>query len=91
MNKEIFISRVNNGIANGKKYMAVIVVTDDMIAPEVIINPVDNFDTKFKYYREAYNDHMELISAKNNGKTIKIIDVQMVNRLGDLTHKIMWR
>lgn len=84
MKKDEFIAKVNNGIAKSKKYMAVVIATDDMVAPEIIVNPVDNFDNKIKYYRQAYDDDMELISAKNTRKTIKIIDVLMINRIGDL-------
>lgn len=53
--------------------------------PEIIINGFENVKPKIDYYDWAYNEHMELISAKERGKYIVIEDVLMTSNLNDLT------
>lgn len=48
-------------------------------APEIIINPKENFESKLAYYEKAYNDDLTL---KNN-PNIKIIDYTFVENLED--------
>lgn len=38
--------------------------TEGSSQPEIIINPNANFDAKFDYYMEAYDDDLILIAAK---------------------------
>ncbi len=38
--------------------------------PEIIINPIENFDTKLAYYQKAYNDDLTLKTFSG----IKIVD-----------------
>lgn len=85
MNKTKFKEIVRDGILRRKKFMVVKIETEGNPGPEIIINPSENFDMKTKYYLEAYNEDMELIKAKEVGKTIKIIDALMTNNLNDLS------
>lgn len=58
--KAIFI----NAKATGAKYIGVSIQTEGSSQPEIIINPNANFDAKFDYYMEAYDDDLILIAAK---------------------------
>lgn len=84
MNQAQFRKIVSDGIFYHKKYMIVKIYTEGFSMPEIIINPSENFEEKIRYYLGAYNDNMELISAKKNGTTIKIIDVLMTSSLLNL-------
>ena len=85
MNKQKFKQVVEEGIARRRTFMVVKIYTEGNPAPEIIINPAENFDQKIKYYDKAYNDNMELIKAKEAGKTIRIIDALMTSNLNDLS------
>lgn len=85
MRKQEFTQIVNEGIGRNKNFMAVKIETEGNPAPEIIINPAENFDQKTKYYLGAYNEDMELIKAKEAGKLIKITDVLMTSNLNDLS------
>lgn len=85
MNKRKFKEIINEGISRKRSFMVVKIETEGNPAPEIIINPADNFSQKMKYYDKAYNDNMELITAKEAGKTIKIIDALMTSNLNDLS------
>ena len=84
MKKTDLIEKINEGISRGKNFMVVKIETEGSPAPEIIINSAENFGQKLAYYRNAYNDDLELITAKQNGKTIKITDVLMTSNLLDL-------
>lgn len=84
MTKEKFKQIVDEGISRGKCYMVVKIETEDNSAPEIIVNPVENFIPKLSYYDKAYNDDLELIAAKNAGKSVRISDVLMTSNLADL-------
>ena len=84
MKKTEFIEKINEGLSRGKHFMVVKIETEGNPAPEIIINSSENFGQKLAYYRNAYNDDLELITAKINGKTIKITDVLMTSNLIDL-------
>ena len=84
MTKQDFISVINDGMNRGKVFLAVKIETEGNPQPEVILNPAENVREKIKYYRHAYNDAMELISAKATGKSVHIVDVLMTNNLNDL-------
>ena len=85
MNKQKFNQIVNEGIDRNRNFMVVKIETEGNPAPEIIINPVENFDQKIKYYDKAYNENMELIKAKEAGKLIRVTDVLMTSNLNDLS------
>ena len=84
MRKADFKQIVDEGISRGKCYMVVKIETEGNAAPEIIVNPVENFIPKLTYYTQAYNDDLELIAAKNAGKSVRISDVLMTSNLADL-------
>lgn len=85
MDREEFKEIVNNGIERGKDFMCVRIETEGNPRAEIIINPSENFASKIAYYLKAYNDRMELKTAKESGKLIKITDVLMTSNLNDLS------
>lgn len=64
--KAIFI----NAKATDAKYIGVSIQTEGSSQPEIIINPNPNFDAKFDYYMEAYDDDLILIAAKGKRKQV---------------------
>jgi hypothetical protein len=46
-------------------------------APEIIINPKTNFDTKLDYYKNAYREDLK----QKNNPNIKIIHYEFVENL----------
>lgn len=84
MRKTEFKTIVDAGRVLNKKYLVVKIDTEGMPEPEIIINPADNFDEKIAYYNKAYNDDMELISAKEAGKSIRIVRATMMDYLDGL-------
>ncbi|EGW36422.1 hypothetical protein [Desulfosporosinus sp. OT] len=46
----------------GKKYVGVLVQMEGFPKPEVIINENENFDSKFAYYKKAYDENLVLRS-----------------------------
>ena len=84
MRKVEFKTIVNEGCNRGKSYMVVKIETAGNSGPEIIVNPAENFAAKLSYYDKAYNDDMELIAAKNNGKSVRIVDALMTSNLNDL-------
>jgi hypothetical protein len=45
---------------NQSEYIAVLIEMEGFPEPEVIINPLANFDAKFAYYKKAYTDDLTL-------------------------------
>lgn len=84
MFKVQFKKIVEDGRARSKEFMVVKIETEGNPGAEVIVNPSVNFDAKLSYYDKAYNDDMELIAAKNAGKSVRISDVLMTSNLNDL-------
>lgn len=84
MNKVKFKQIVEDGRNRSKGFMIVKIETEGNPGAEVIINGRENFAAKLAYYDKAYNDDMELIAAKNNGKSIRITDVLMTSNFNDL-------
>lgn len=84
MVKANFKKIVEEGLDRNKNYMVVKIETEGNPGPEIIVNPAENFAQKLAYYDKAYNDSLELIAAKNNGKLIRITDVLMTSNLNDL-------
>ena len=86
MNKAKFKKIVEDGVYRGKQFLAVKIETEGNPGPEIIVNPSENINAKMAYYDKAYNDDLELISAKTSGKLIRITDAIMTSNLNDL----MW-
>ena len=84
MRKAEFKQILEEGRNRSKAYMVVKIETEGNPGPEVIVNPAENFAAKMAYYDQAYNDDMELISAKNVGKSVRISDAIMTSNLNDL-------
>ena len=85
MTKEKFKETVLEGVRRRKGFMIVKIETEGNPAPEIIINSAENFAQKTDYYLKAYNDNMELIKAKESGKSIRIVDVLMTSNLNELS------
>lgn len=58
--KALFI----NAKATGAKYIGVEIKTEGSSRSEVIINPRENFEEKYQYYMNKYDEDLTLISAK---------------------------
>ena len=84
MQKVKFNQVVEDGLKRGKSFLVVKIETEGNPGSEVIVNPAENFAAKVAYYDKAYNEDMELIAAKNNGKSVRIVDVLMTSNLNDL-------
>ena len=84
MRKAEFKTIVAEGRDRGKLFMIVKIETEGSPGPETIVNGRENFAAKLSYYDKAYNDDMELIAAKNNGKSVRIVDALMTSNLNDL-------
>ena len=82
--KAVFI----NAKATGAKYIGVSIQTEGSSQPEIIINPNANFDAKFDYYMEAYDDDLILIAAKGK-KDIRITAAGHGNRFEDIESQLM--
>lgn len=85
MTKAKFKELVLDGVRRGKNFMVVKIATEGNPAPEIIINSSENFAPKTDYYIRAYNEDMELIKAKDSGKSIRIVDVLMTSNLAELS------
>lgn len=49
-----------NAKKNGSKFIGVLIETRGSNAPEIIINPAENFDAKLEYYKKAYTEDLVL-------------------------------
>lgn len=82
MNKEKLLSIFDDALALGKGFICVKIETEGNAAPEIIINPAENFAAKRAYYNKAYSDDLRLIAAKD--KLIRIVDALATSNLNDL-------
>lgn len=87
MNKSNLKALFINAKANGARYIGVRIQTEGSSQPEIIINPRENFDAKFQYYAEAYDDDLVLISAKEK-KDIKITGIAQGNTFEDIEFQL---
>lgn len=71
-----------------QKYIGVSIKTEGSSQPEIIINPRENFDAKFDYYMEAYDDDLILIAAKGK-KDIRIVAAGHGNRFEDIENQLI--
>ena len=74
MNKSTLKAEFINAKIKDAKYIGVSIKTEGSSQPEIIINPRENFDAKFDYYMEAYDDDLILIAAKGNTETVEVTD-----------------
>lgn len=77
--KALFI----NAKAAGAKYIGVRIETEGNSKEEIIINPRENFDAKFDYYMEAYDDELSLIATKGK-KSIRITGIAQGDAFEDI-------
>ena len=59
MNKSTLKAEFINAKIKDAKYIGVSIKTEGSSQPEIIINPRENFDAKFDYYMEAYDDDFD--------------------------------
>lgn len=76
---------IEEGINRDKAFLAVKITTEGNPTPEIIINHAESIPQKRAYYNKAYNDDLELITAKNSGKLIRIEDALATSNLFDLS------
>lgn len=82
--KAIFI----NAKATGAKYIGVRIETEGSSRPECIINPRENFDAKYDYYMQAYDDDLRLIATKGK-KDIRITGIAQGDCFEDIEYQII--
>lgn len=84
MTKKQLHEIINDGIGRRKRFFALKIETEGNAAPEIIVNPFENAAAKMRYIDAAYNDALELIKAKESGKSIRIVDAVVGNTLAGL-------
>lgn len=67
-----------------EKYIAVMIKMEGYPKPEIIVNFVENIPKKLEYYKNAYDENLNLKAAKG----IKIAGVASGNTLRDLFHDL---
>ncbi len=65
-----------------KKYVGVLIKMEGFPKPEVVINESENFDSKFAYYKKAYDENLVLRSFSG----IRIIGFTYGNELTDIEY-----
>lgn len=88
MNKSVLKAVFINAKAAGAKYIGAKIETEGSSEPEIIINPQGNFDAKFNYYMNAYDDELVLISAKGK-KEIRITGAAHGNSFEDIQSQLL--
>ena len=87
MNKSNLKAIYINAKAAGARYIGVRIQTEGSSQPEIIINPRENFDAKYEYYMNAYDDDLILISAKGK-KDIRITGIAQGNTFEDIEFQL---
>jgi hypothetical protein len=76
-----FLETVFENDVSGEGYIGVQMITPTtVIEPELIINPVNNMKLKLEYYKNSYNNNLEL----NNNPHVRITDYQWSSTVEDL-------
>ena len=88
MNKSTLKAEFINAKIKDAKYIGVSIKTEGSSQPEIIINPRENFDAKFDYYMEAYDDDLILIAAEGK-KDIRIVTAGHGNRFEDIENQLI--
>ena len=73
-----------SGLSRSCRFLAVEIRTDGNPSREVVVNPKGSVEGALAYYNAQYNDDLEMIYAKCQGRRIWIADAMMTNRLHDL-------
>lgn len=84
MTKSKLKNIIEDGVFRGKQFLAVKIETEGNPGSEIIVNSSENISAKMTYYDKAYNENLELITAKAAGKLIRITDALMTSNLNDL-------
>jgi len=85
LTRENLINCFEMAQAKSMNYVAVLIEMEGFDRPEVIINPLLNFDKKFKYYLDAYDENLN----HNHAKGIKIIGFTYSNNFEDIEFELM--
>lgn len=88
MNKSMLKALFINAKATDAKYIGVKIETDGSRCPECIINPRENFDAKYEYYMQAYDDDLRLIATKGE-KDIRITGIAAGGSFEDIEYQII--
>ena len=88
MNKSALKEKFIKAKIKDAKYIGVSIQTEGSSRPEIIINPRENFEAKFDYYMEAYDDDLILIAAKGK-KDIRIVAAGHGNRFEDIENQLI--
>lgn len=83
MKKKEFVKIFEAAMKSCCLYVGVGVQTEGNNRPEVIINPVENFEEKLRYYKAAYDENMVLAPAKGK-KDIRIVAVAAGDSFSDI-------
>lgn len=83
MKKTEFVKIFEGAIKSCCLYIGVGIQTEGSSRPEVIINPVENFEEKLRYYKATYDEDMVLASAKGK-KDIRIVAVAAGDSFSDI-------
>ena len=68
-----------------KKYVGVLIKMEGFPRPEVIINENENFDSKFAYYKKAYNENLTLKTFSG----IRIIGFTYGDEFADIEYDLL--
>lgn len=88
MNKSMLKALFINAKATDAKYIGVKIETEGSRCPECIINPRPNFDAKYEYYMQAYDDDLRLIATKGE-KDIRITGIAAGGSFEDIEYQII--
>lgn len=70
----------------GVAYVGIKIQDEGYERPEIVINELEDFEKKLKYYKECYNE--DLNSKNFNG--IKIIGISYADSLGYIENELLW-
>ncbi|MFK4897371.1 hypothetical protein [Lactococcus petauri] len=77
--KEQFLKDIKEGIANKEVLLSVDIQIPDMSRSETVMNQQANFQAKYDYFEEAYDDHLHLKSNPAISIVSYMIGIKMVN------------
>ena len=83
MKKAEFVALFEEAEANYTRYIGVSIETEGNAAPEIIINPFENFGEKLRYYKDTYDENMELVATKGK-KRIAIVAIAQGDSFSDI-------
>ena len=66
------------------RFLIVEIHTEGSLSPEIIINSRECVADKLAHYNSVYDDHLEQIESKSQGRRVRITDAWMTNQLRDL-------